>query len=135
MSHRFRGRVALVIASLVAAVVWAADGLAPSISPQELQARMAKGDAPLVVDVRTPQEYAAGHIPGAINVPHEEVASHVALLSSANGVAMYCMKGPRARLGEAAFVGAGGKDALHLEGGFAAWQAAGLPVENSPAPK
>jgi phage shock protein E len=135
MSYRFRGRVALVIASLVAVVVWAADDLAPSISPKDLEARIAKGDAPLVVDVRTPQEYAAGHIPGAINIPHEQVASRVAELSGKGEVAMYCMKGPRARLGEAAFVGAGGKDVLHIEGGFAAWESAGLPVVKGSAPR
>ena len=135
MSYRFRGRVALVIASLVAAVVWAAGDLAPSISPQQLEARLAKGDAPLVVDVRTPQEYAEGHIPGAINIPHEQVASRASELSGKGEVAMYCLKGPRARLGEAALVAAGGKDVLHVEGGFSAWESAGLPVVKGSTPK
>src|SRR3972149_1610436 len=92
------------LAPLFALALWigapagAADPVAPSISPQELQARIAKGDAPLVVDVRTPEEFRAGHIPGAINVPHDQVAAHAAELSGERGVALYCMKGPRARL-------------------------------------
>jgi rhodanese-related sulfurtransferase len=90
---------------------------------------MAKGDAPLVVDVRTPEEFRGGHIPGAINVPYDQVASRAAELSGEHGVAMYCMKGPRARLGEQALLQAGRKDVLHLEGGFSAWAAAGLPIE------
>ena len=135
MSRRFRGRAALAIAALSAAVVWAADDLAPSISPQELEARVAKGDAPLLVDVRSAEEYAAGHIPGAIHIPYEQVASRASELSGKGEVAMYCQKGPRARLGEAAFVGAGGKDVLHVEGGFSAWEAAGLPVVKGSAPR
>jgi len=121
---------ALVLALVLAAVgCAAAEDLAPSISPQELQERLAKGDAPLLLDVRTPEEFRAGHIPGAINVPHEQVASRAAELASQHGVAVYCMKGPRARLGEQALLASGASDVLHVEGGFSAWQAAGLPVE------
>ncbi len=47
-----------------------------------------------------------------------------------HGVALYCMVGPRARKGEAALLGAGYSSVLHLGDGLAAWQAAGLPVEN-----
>jgi rhodanese-related sulfurtransferase len=134
MSYRFRGRVALVLAALSAAVVWAAEGEAPSISPQELEARIAAGRAPLVVDVRSPQEFAAGHIPGAINVPYEEVGQRASELRGRGEVAMYCMKGPRARLGEVAFLKAGGESVLHVEGGYSAWAAAGLPVAKGAGP-
>lgn len=102
---------------------------AASISPQELYARMAKGTAPLVVDVRTPAEYRAGHIPGARNIPHDAIAAHANQLHTPSGVALYCGIGPRARLGEAALLEAGVDNVLHLEGGFTAWQEAGLPVE------
>lgn len=129
MRQRISPAIAASCLLLLAAVVRAADPAAPSISPQELQARMAKGDAPLVVDVRTPEEFRAGHIPGAINVPHDQVAARASELASEHGVAMYCLKGPRARLGEQVLLGAGAKDVLHVEGGFSAWQEAGLPVE------
>ena len=134
MSYRFRARVALAIAALSAAVVWAADDLAPSISPQELEARIAKGQGPLVVDVRTPQEYAAGHIPGAINVPIDQVGQRAAELRGRGAVALYCLKGPRARAGEDALAKAGARDLLHVDGGYAAWEAAGLPVVEGSAP-
>ncbi len=118
----------LAIALLAALLACAGEDVAPAISPEELRAEMATGDAPLVVDVRTPEEFRAGHIPGAINVPHDQVAAHAADLTSPNGVAMYCMKGPRARLGEKALLAQGVTRVLHLEGGFSAWEAAGLPV-------
>ena len=104
---------------------------APSIAPTELSARRAAGTAPIVIDVRTPDEYAAGHIPGAVNIPFDEVAARISEVDAPNGVALYCMVGPRARKGESALLGAGYTSVLHIDGGLAAWQAAGLPVEQS----
>ena len=133
MSYRFRGRVALALVALGAAVVWAADGEAPSISPRELDARLAQGGELVVLDVRTPEEYAAGHVPGAINVPHDQVAGRAAELAGRGPVAVYCQRGPRARIAEAALAGAGREGVLHVEGGFSAWEADGLPVAKGAA--
>jgi phage shock protein E len=131
MRSRIHPAVPLAIALAVALGVGcaAAEDAAPSISPQELELRLAQPDPPLLLDVRTPEEFRAGHIPGAINVPHDQVAGRTAELSAARGVAVYCMKGPRARLAEQALLASGATDVVHLEGGYSAWQAAGLPVE------
>jgi rhodanese-related sulfurtransferase len=102
---------------------------APSIAPSELSARRASGTAPVVIDVRTPEEYAAGHIPGALNIPFDQVADRISEVDAPHGVALYCMVGPRARKGETALLSVGYTSVLHLEGGLAAWLAAGLPVE------
>jgi rhodanese-related sulfurtransferase len=102
---------------------------APSITPTELSARRASGTAPVVIDVRTPEEYAAGHIPGALNIPFDQVAERISEVPAPLGVALYCMVGPRARKGESALLGVGYTSVFHLEGGLAAWQAAGFPVE------
>ncbi len=105
---------------------------APSIAPSELSARRASGIPPVVIDVRTPEEFAAGHIPGARNIPFDQVAQRISEIDAPHGVALYCMVGPRARKGESALLSAGYSSVLHLEGGLAAWQAAGLPVEREP---
>jgi len=102
---------------------------APSIAPSELEARRGTDAAPVVIDVRTPEEYAAGHIPGALNIPFDQVAERISEVDAPHGVALYCMMGPRARKGEADLLAAGYGPVLHLEGGLAAWQQAGLPVE------
>jgi rhodanese-related sulfurtransferase len=107
-------------------------GEAPAISVTELQTRRQSAAAPVVIDVRTPDEYASGHIPGALNIPLEEIAARISEVEAPNGVALYCMMGPRARKGEAALLAAGYRSVLHVEGGFAAWQAGGLPVEREP---
>lgn len=124
--------IAIVFLFLVVAPVLAkgeAPPEAPSIAPSDLNARRESGTAPVVIDVRTPEEYAAGHIPGALNIPFDQVAARISEVDAPQGVALYCMLGPRARMGEAALLNAGYSPVFHLEGGLAAWQAAGLPVE------
>jgi phage shock protein E len=107
-----------------------AAGQAPSISPPELQTRLAGEAPPVVIDVRTPMEFSTGHIPGALNIPHDVLASRIGEVEAPNGVAIYCMRGPRARMGEASLFAAGySRSVVHVEGGFAAWRAEGLPVE------
>ncbi len=83
-----------------------------------------------MIDVRTREEYASGNIPGALNIPFDQVAERISEIDAPHGVALYCMIGPRARKGEAALLGAGYTSVLHIEGGLAAWKAAGLPVES-----
>ena len=124
--------IAIVLAVLVATPAFAEDletSTAPSISAVDLDARRRAGAAPVVIDVRTAEEYASGHIHGAVNIPFDQVAERIDEIDTSHGVALYCMVGPRARKGESALLAAGYEEVLHLEGGLAAWQAAGLPVE------
>jgi phage shock protein E len=104
---------------------------APSISAAELHDRRTSGEAPVVIDVRTPEEYATGHVPGAVNIPFDQVAERIVEVDAPHGVALYCMVGPRARKGESALLATGYASVFHLEGGLAAWQEAGLPVERT----
>ncbi len=129
-----RFAIAIALAALLATAALAADPeptQAPSIAAAELHARLGSGAAPLVIDVRSPEEYASGHIPGAVNLPFDQVAQRIAEIDAPHGVALYCMVGPRARKGESALLAAGYEKVLHLEGGLAAWQEAGLPVEGT----
>ncbi len=86
-------------------------------------------DAPLLLDVRTPEEFAAGHIPGAVNLPHTEIAARLdELLPLADhGVVVYCRSGRRAELGASVLLGEG-IAVGHLAGDMLGWQEAGLPV-------
>jgi phage shock protein E len=119
----------LLVGLLVVASVGCGEKVAPVISPDELYERAKSGAAPVVLDVRTPEEYRVGHIPGAINIPHTALASRMGELRTENGIVLYCMLGPRARLGEKTLIGAGVRNVLHLEGGLSAWRESGLPVE------
>ncbi len=129
-----RVAVAIVLGVFAATAAFAEDPKstqAPSISAAELHARRESEAAPVVIDVRTPEEYASGHIPGAVHIPFDQVAQRIAEIDAPHGVALYCMVGPRARKGESALLAAGYEKVFHLEGGLAAWQAAGLSVEGA----
>ena len=106
-----------------------AEDIAPSISSTELHGQLQHGTAPLVLDVRTREEYTAGHVPGAVNIPYTELVDRLGEVQSDSGVALYCMVGPRARLGEKILRSAGVPKLFHLDGGLAAWREAGFPVE------
>ena len=107
-------------------------GLAPSLSPRSVHEQQNAGRSPVLIDVRSEAEYSAGHIPGAVHIPFDEVAERIDEVDTSQGVALYCMVGPRARKGEAALLAAGQEKVFHLEGGFSAWQSAGLPVAKGP---
>lgn len=129
-------RIALAIAlgATLAIAAFAEDPAsieAPSISSAALHAARESGVAPVVIDVRTPAEYASGHIPGAVNIPFDQISQRTAEIDDRRGVALYCKIGPRARKGESALLAAGYEKVFHVEGGFSAWQAAGLPVERA----
>ena len=129
-----RFAIAVVLGALVATATFAQgpdSTKVVSISAVELHERRESEAAPVVIDVRTPDEYASGHIPGAVNVPFDQVAQRIAEIDAPHGVALYCMVGPRARKGESALLAAGYEKIFHLEGGLAAWQAADLPIERT----
>ena len=105
---------------------------APLISQTDLLARIENQDADLVVlDVRTPAEFAAGHVPGARNLPHDELPARLAELSSLKekDVVLYCRSGRRTAIAVQTLRAAGFTKLLHLEGDIGAWEAAKQPLE------
>jgi rhodanese-related sulfurtransferase len=85
---------------------------------------------PIVIDARTPEEFAAGHLPGAINVPHATVETAVGSLMSyrTREVVVYCHSGRRARIVIDALAAKGFTHLSHLTGDFPVWQGEGRPV-------
>jgi len=84
-----------------------------------------------VLDVRPPEEYAAGHLPGAVNVPLKELEQHLGELNINEEIVAYC-RGPHCVLAfdAVARLRASGIKARRLEDGFPEWKTAGLPVEH-----
>jgi rhodanese-related sulfurtransferase len=82
-----------------------------------------------VVDVRTPGEFAAGHLEGAVNMDVEggQFSAMIADLPTDAAYIVYCQSGRRSAIAAQAMVDAGFTEVYDL-GGIADWQAAGLPV-------
>jgi rhodanese-related sulfurtransferase len=122
-----RGILGLLLL-LVAAGACAAG---PTIEPDELAKRIEAGDAPLVLDVRTPEEFERGHVPGAVNISHDKLGAHLDELAEYKDeqVVVYCRLGPRARKAQAALEQAGFTDVVELKGDYMGWRAAGHPAE------
>jgi phage shock protein E len=122
----------LAFALLAATLAFAAGAADPaSIEPKELGARIAWADRSLVVlDVRTPEEFAAGHLPGAINIPHTEMAARVAELEGSrdSDIVVYCRTGARSATALGVLGKSGFKRLYHLQGDYTRWTEEKRPV-------
>jgi len=110
--------------------VWLAhrDELEPVPAREVL--RRAREGLVTVLDVRPEEEYASGHVPGAINVPIEKLEGYLSKLSKRKEVIAYC-RGPYCLMSFEAVekLRRRGFKAKRLENGYPEWRAAGLPVE------
>lgn len=100
------------------------------ITPQELSAKLADVT---VIDVREAEEFQAGHLPGAINIPRGllefRVDSHPIVGDRNCRIVLQCQGGGRSALATVVMQELGYQDVTNLAGGYAAWAAAGLPTE------
>ena len=105
----------------------ARDELEP-LTRKELRKRM-RGEEVVVVDVRPKEEYAAGHIPGAISLPAAELLDRIGEIPADAEVVAYC-RGPYCVLAPEAveILSRRGFRTRRLEDGFPEWRLAGLPV-------
>jgi rhodanese-related sulfurtransferase len=117
------------VVALLPVVGMAADYMSPGMSPEEVYARLQTEQAPLVVDVRKPVEYKIGHIPGAINIPVEELEERLEEVKYDNGVLIYCINGSRTRQAEPILYTHDVDNVYHLEGTFYAWIQGKHPIE------
>lgn len=100
--------------------------MTPTITVADLKIRP---DAQLI-DVRSPSGFAAGHIPGAINIPMDQIESRLDDLSRTKPIILICQMGKRAHM-TAALLDPCQLQLSVLEGGTSAWTHAGFPVVQS----
>lgn len=105
------------------------DSLEP-IAAEELLQRVNDGLV-TVIDVRPVEEYKAGHLAGAVNIPLAELENHLDTLASNKEVIAYC-RGPHCILAfdAVARLREKGMKARRLDGGYPEWRVAGLPIES-----
>ncbi len=83
----------------------------------------------LLLDVRTPAEYAAGHIAGSRNIPLGRLAAQLDELPSSQPTIVYCQGASRSPIAASILQAHGWKAVTEMSDGFDGWQASGAPVE------
>lgn len=100
------------------------------VSVSEAKALLDKGGY-IFLDCRTSKEFKMGHVPGAMNIPRGllEFKIDKKIPDKATQIVMYCKKGSRGCLATCTLCKMGYKNTKNMDGGWAAWEKAGYPVE------
>ncbi len=123
---------ALVIFGAISAMSPAADkaGLPREVSVQE--AAELRNSGAFILDVREPDEWNAGHIPGATLIPLGELASRVDELPRDQQIVVVCRSGNRSQAGRDILLDAGFQEVTSMSGGMNDWTSQGLPTVTGP---
>jgi rhodanese-related sulfurtransferase len=98
----------------------------------ELSEKLKNAKRPLVIDVRQPEEYRAGHIAGSKLIPLGELGKHINEFQKDREIICVCASGSRSRSATKFLVDAG-YNAFDMKGGMFMWQRAQLPIKKGAA--
>ncbi|NEQ98825.1 MAG: rhodanese-like domain-containing protein [Cyanothece sp. SIO2G6] len=104
----------------------------PTIAPQTLLQQINTNTAPLVLDVRTADEFAAGHVPSAVNIPIQaldERFGELRAIAKSDPIVVYCERGVRANRAKTMLNEAEFGTILHLAGDMQQWRRNDFPVD------
>lgn len=101
------------------------------VTPEQVVSFLDAADGPLILDVRTSSEFSKGRVPGAINIPHTELAARLSEIETqvGRGIVVYCERGGRAETATDILVAAGFQRVMHLDGDMSGWRSSNLPIE------
>lgn len=118
-------RLCLALFLLIGSTVCMAE--VTEISQAELAQLIKTNRAGLVLDVRSAEEYAEGHIPGAVNIPHDQLGIRLSEIGTHwdKDVVLYCRSGKRAGVAAGILQSAGFSKLRHLTGDMLGWQSNG----------
>lgn len=104
----------------------------PSVNAAELNDKLKNGKSPLVVDVRQPEEYAAGHIAGSKLIPLGDLSKRLNELPRDREIICVCASGSRSQSATRLLIDAG-YNAFNMQGGMFMWQQARLSIKKGGA--
>ena len=102
-------------------LVWPTERVSAQIAAEE---RLA-----FILDIRNPHEWAAKHIPGSVNIPFNHLQERLSEIPRDRRIAVHCAGGYRSSIAASILHRHGIIDLIEIAGGFAAWEAAKLPLE------
>ncbi len=134
--HRVTKHASKAYLLLVAALIFTLSACSDSVSVEkitgaQLAERMSAGEEVFILDVRSPEEFSASHIPGAVNVPVNKLVDHFDKLPAdkEQELVVYCHSGKRAAYAEELLVAQGFSNTKDLTGHFQTWRSDKLPIE------
>ena len=100
------------------------------ISNQQLQQRINRNEAPLILDVRSSEEYGNGFIAGALHIPVQTLSAELDKIGNnkQTELVIYCHSGKRAKKASGILADAGFTEVRELTGHYQGWKQAGLPL-------
>jgi phage shock protein E len=123
-----RKPASLLLALLAAAAV-AGDKPVLGVTAEQVHERLtANAPKPLIVDVREPDEFSAGHIDGAVLAPLASVVERLGSVGKDREIVLVCRSGRRSANAYGILADQGYTNLRNLEGGMLAWARAGFPV-------
>lgn len=96
------------------------------------QASALRAHGALLIDVRQPEEWAQGHVPGSTLIPLDDLPSRIRDLPRDRRIVVVCHSGKRSRFGRDLLLKAGFMQVASLSGGLSAWEAQGQPTVTGP---
>lgn len=99
-----------------------------TITNVDVQEKMINADEFVLLDVRRPDEYSAGYIENAINIPLEEIADRMGELDPNDEIVVYCRSGGRSLIATITLLMNGFTNVHNMAGGVLGWEAAELPL-------
>ena len=120
----------LALALLLAACGGSSTQVVETVSPEAAAEKLAEDPAPILLDIRTPEEVAEVRIPGAVNIDFYETtfADQIAQLDRDASYVVYCRSGNRSGQAMELFEELEFVDVANVDGGIVSWYEAGLPV-------
>src|SRR6476620_328951 len=109
-------------------LVWPTERISAPMVAEELEG----ADAPLVLDIRNPREWATKHIGGSVNIPLNHLQERMAEIPRNRRIAVHCAGGYRSSIAASILHQYGITNLIEMAGGLAAWEAAKLPVVSEP---
>ena len=108
-----------------------AKAVVPEVNVKQAKANIDKKMYKVILDVREPKEFRAGHIPGAINIPRGLLEFKITkkIADKATPILVYCKTGGRGALSGQTLMKMGYTKVFNMDGGWKAWVKAGYPVE------
>lgn len=126
-------RITLFLFSLLVYSCTNGQSLSPNLNPSDFQKKMKDLPNAPIIDVRTPDEFKAGHLQNAINmnINDENFSQQISKLDKNKPVLVYCLSGSRSAYAARSMRSVGFKEIYDLSGGMIKWRAAGLPETTS----